>query len=527
MIKTKHILTLLLYRFDITDTLNNKLGKAMNIFSKTLVLMLMTTLTTVQAEDTADTAITVYSTAQAGSISPQQFQNPNSRVPGYAIIKQDRVIKIKKGLFELKFDDVTSQIDPTTVSFSTPNHPGMATVLDQNYQFDIVSTQKLLEKYVGQEVIVEQTSGGTSKTIKGKLLGTNGGIIVQESNGAVITLRSYDSVAFPSLPGGLLTKPTLLWLLNGKKSAEELARVTYQTKGMTWWADYNLNLKEDGDKCSMDLSSWVSLLNQAGSSFENTKLKLIAGDVHRAEVNQPIVGRQLVKSMSMSVAELDGGFQEKSLFEYHLYTLPRRVDLPNNSTKQIELFPSANSVECSKDLVFNGSQIFNHHYYSPILDANYMRRAKPKVKAYVSFENSKKKGLGMPLPAGRIRVSQLDESDGSLEFIGEDIIDHTPRNETVTIELGNSFDVIGERKQTNIVVGKKEIIETFEITLRNQKETSTTIKVIEPLYRWSNWKVTETSDKYTKQNASTIDFKVKLKPEEEKVISYMVHYWWK
>ena len=483
----------------------------------------MTTLTQVNA---GDTAITVYSTAQAGSVSPSQFQRQGAHVPGYAMIKQDRMIHIKKGQFTLKFDDVTSQIDPTTVSFSTPNNPGSAFVLDQNYQFDIVSTQKLLEKYVGQEVVVEQTSGGKNKTIKGKLLGTNGGIIIQEVNGSVITLNKYDSVAFPSLPGGLLTKPTLLWLLNGKKAGEELARVTYQTKGMTWWADYNLNLKQEGDKCTMDLSSWVSLLNQAGSSFESTKLKLIAGDVHRAEPNQP-VSRQLVKSMHMSTAESDAGFQEKSLFEYHLYTLPRPVDLPNNSTKQIELFPAAINVECSKDLVFNGSQIFNHRYYSPILDANYMRRAKPKVKAYVSFENSKSKGLGMPLPAGRIRVSQLDDADGSLEFIGEDIIDHTPRNETVTIELGNSFDVVGERKQSNIVVGKKEITETFEITLRNQKEVSTKIKVVEPLYRWSNWKINSNSDKYTKQNASTIEFNIKLKPEEEKVITYTVHYWWK
>lgn len=489
---------------------------------KTTVLMLMT-LSNVNADDTA---ITVYSTAQAGSISPAQFQNQNAHVPGYAMVKQDRQITLQKGQFELRFDDVTSQIDPTTVSFSTPNNPGSAFVLDQNYQFDIVSTQKLLAKYVGQQVIVEQTSGGTNKTIRGKLLGTNGGIIVQEADGAVVTLSSYDSVTFPSLPGGLLTKPTLLWLLNGKKSGEELARVTYQTKGMTWWADYNLTLKENADKCTMDLSSWVSLLNQAGSSFVNTKLKLIAGDIHRAEPIRP-PGRAMVKSMSFDSAADDSGFQEKSLFEYHLYTLPRRVDLPNNSTKQIELFPSAYNVECSKDLVFNGSQIFNHHYYNPIQDRNYMRSAKPKVKAYLSFENFKKKGLGMPLPAGRIRVSQLDDADNSLEFIGEDIIDHTPRNETITIELGNSFDVVGERKQTNIIVGKNEITETFEITLRNQKEVSTKIKVIEPLYRWSNWKIVNSSDKYSKQNASTIEFDVKLSPEQEKVISYTVHYWWK
>ena len=491
-----------------------------NFFKNTVIALMI--MTQAQAEDTA---ITVYSTASAGSISAQQFQNPGRTVPGYAMIKQDRIVALQKGQFELRFSDVTSQIDPTTVSFSTPNNPGAAYVLDQNYQFDIVSTQKLLEKYTGQEVIVEQTSGGQNKIIRGKLLGTNGGIIVQEANGSVITLSSYDSVSFPSLPGGLLSKPTLLWLLKAEKSGDELARVTYQTKGMTWWADYNLTLQEEGGKCRMDLSSWVSLLNQAGSSFENTRLKLIAGDVHRAEPQRQVLNEMYLtktKSMPMSAS----GFKEKSLFEYHLYTLSRRVDLPNNSTKQIELFPAAYGVECSKDLVFNGSQLYNHHYYNPIVDRNYLRSAKPKVKAFVSFENSKKKGLGMPLPAGRIRVSQLDSDDDSLEFIGEDIIDHTPRNETITIELGNSFDVVGERKQSNIVVGKNEITETFEIKLRNQKDSTTQVKVIEPLYRWSNWELTQSSDKYDKQNSSTIQFNVTLKPEQEKVITYTVHYSW-
>ena len=495
----------------------------MKITLKKMVLTLMTTITLVNADDTA---ITVYSTAQAGSISPEQFQNSRSNVPGYAMVKQDRMISLQNGQFELRFDDVTSKIAPTTVSFSTPNNPGIATVLDQNYQFDIVSTQKLLEKYVGQQVVVEQTSGGKNKTIKGKLLGTNGGIIVQEENGTVITLNRYDSVAFPSLPGGLLTKPTLLWLLNGKKSGDELARVTYQTKGMTWWADYNLTLSEDSGKCQMDLSSWVSLLNQAGTTFKNTKLKLIAGNVHRAEPRYP--GRNdMVLTKAAPMLEGNTGFSEKSLFEYHLYTLPRRVNLPNNSTKQIELFPAANSIECEKVLVFNGSQINNHRYYNVIQDRNYMRSAKPKVKAFVSFENSKKKGLGMPLPAGRIRVSQLDKADNSLEFIGEDIIDHTPRNEKVTIELGNSFDVVGERKQTDIKVAQYEITESFEIKIRNQKDKSIKVKVIEPLYRWSNWKIEKTSDNYVKQNSSTIEFDVQLKPEQEKVITYTVHYWWK
>jgi hypothetical protein len=498
----------------------------MNYSIKPLVLMMMTQATLQTTALADDTAITVYSSAQAGSLSASQFQNPHSNVPGYAMVKQDRMIEIQNGQFELKFSDVTSQIDPTTVSFSTPNNPGSAFVLDQNYQFDIVSTDKLLNKYVGEQVVVEQTSGSDTKTVKGKLLGTNGGIIVQEDSGAVITLSRYDSVAFPSLPGGLLTKPTLLWLLNGKKPGDEMARVTYQTKGMTWWTDYNLTLEENNGKCSMDLSAWVSLLNQAGSSFENTKLKLIAGDVNRVQPQQPR-GRVYAKNMMADSIQEESGFQEKSLFEYHLYTLPRRVDLPNNSTKQIELFPSANKIECSKDLVFNGSQIINHHYYNPITDGNYLRSAKPKVKAFVSFENSKEKGLGMPLPAGKIRVNQLDDADGSLEFIGEDIIDHTPRNETVTIELGNSFDVVGERKQTNIIVGKNEITETFEIKIRNQKDTKTKIKIVEPLYRWSNWEIQKHTDPYEKKNSSTIEFDIELNPEQEEIVTYTVHYWWK
>jgi hypothetical protein len=493
---------------------------------KPLVLMMITQATILTSALADDTAITVYSSAQAGSLSADQFQNPYSNVPGYAMIKQDRMIELQKGQFELKFSDVTSQIDPTTVSFSTPNKPGAAYVLDQNYQFDIVSTEKLLNKYVGERVVVEQTSGNDTKTIKGKLLGTNGGIIVQEDSGSVITLSRYDSVAFPSLPGGLLTKPTLLWLLDGQKAGTELARVTYQTKGMTWWTDYNLTLENNNDKCSMDLSAWVSLLNQAGSSFENTKLKLIAGDVNRVQP-QHQVGRVYAKTMMASSEPERAGFEEKSLFEYHLYTLPRRVDLPNNSTKQIELFPSANKVECSKDLVFNGSQIYHHQYYNPITDGNYLRSAKPKVKAFISFENSKEKGLGMPLPAGKIRVNQLDTADGSLEFIGEDIIDHTPRNETVTIELGNSFDVVGERNQTNIIVGKNEITETFEIKIRNQKDTKTKVKIVEPLYRWSNWEIQRHSDAYVKKNSSTIEFDIDLNPEQEEVVSYTVHYWWK
>ena len=498
------------------------------------IMMIMTTNTSAADTDSgADSAITIYSTAAPGAIDISRYQgNPygNPSVPGYAMIKQERVVPLKKGRSELKFSDVTAGIDPTTVHFSTPDHPGIARVLDQNYQFDIVSTQKLMNRYLGQKVRVSFTSGNESGWLSGTLLGTNGGLILQKDNGEVVTLNDWDRVSFPSLPGGLLTRPTLVWLLDADRSGPEKIRVTYQSTGMTWWADYNIVLDEsDGDnRCRMDLSAWVSLINQSGADFDNTRLKLIAGDVHRA-APAPVPRRMMVKSMAEGAVAADEGFQEKSLFEYHLYTLPRRVDLPNNSTKQIELFPAVNRVNCEKELVFNGGGRFGGYYgAAPNTGTHYNRHYKGKVEAFVTFKNNKKNGLGIPMPAGRIRVSQLDKADNSLEFIGEDIIDHTPRNETVTIKLGNSFDVVGERTQTDIQVDTKarRLVESFAITLRNQKDKPVKVKVIEPMYRWHQWKVLKASHQYTKLDASHIAFEVTIPPEGGKKITYTVRYDW-
>lgn len=496
------------------------------------IMMIMTANTsTADTATETDSAITIYSTARPGAIDISRFQgNPygNPAVPGYAMIKQERVVPLKKGRTELKFSDVTAGIDPTTVHFSTPDHPGIARVLDQNYQFDIVSTQKLMNRYLGQKVRVSFTSGNESGWLSGSLLGTNGGLIIQKESGEVVTLNRWDKVNFPSLPGGLLTRPTLVWLLDSKTNGPEKIRVTYQSTGMTWWADYNIVLDESDNGCHMDLSAWVSLINQSGADFDNTRLKLIAGDVHRASP-APVPQRIMVKIMAESATAGDEGFEEKSLFEYHLYTLPRRVNLPNNSTKQIELFPAVNGIKCQKELVFNGGGRFGGYYGSaPNTGTHYNRHYKGKVEAFVTFRNDTKNGLGVPMPAGRIRVSQLDKSDNSLEFIGEDIIDHTPRNETVTIKLGNSFDVVGERKQTDVQVDTKahRLIESFEIALRNQKDKPVTVKVIEPLYRWNQWKILKASDKYTKLDASHIVFEVTIPPEGEKKITYTVRYDW-
>ncbi len=510
--------------------------KLLPVIATASIMMIMTANTST-AEETpgSDSAITIYSTARPGAIDINRFQgNPygNPAVPGYAMIKQERIVPLQKGRTELKFSDVTAGIDPTTVHFSTPDHPGIARVLDQNYQFDIVSTQKLMNRYLGQPVRVTYSSGGESNGISGTLLGTNGGLIIRKDSGEVVTLNNWDNVRFPSLPGGLLTKPTLVWLLDSKTGGREKIRITYQTTGMTWWADYNIVLDEgtqaNEETCKMDLSAWVSLINQSGADFDKTKLKLIAGDVHRA-TPAPMPRMMAVKSMAEGAMAEDNHFEEKSLFEYHLYSLPRRVDLPNNSTKQIELFPAANGVECEKELVFYGGGRFGGYYGgSPNTGTHYNRHHKGKVEAFLTFSNSKDNGLGVPLPAGRIRVSQLDRADNSLEFIGEDIIDHTPRNETVTIKLGNSFDVVGERTQTDIQVDTKarRLVESFEITLRNQKDKPVTVKVIEPLYRWHQWRILKASDKYSKLDSAHIAFEVDIPAEGEKKITYTVRYDW-
>ncbi len=490
------------------------------------IMMIMTA----NASDNGDnTAITIYSTARPGTIDTSRFQGSpygNVSVPGYAMIRQERIVALEKGRNTLKFSDVTAGIDPTTVMFTTPDHPGAARVLDQSYQFDIVSAKKLMNRYLGQQVQVSQTSGTGSKIIEGTLLGTNDGLIIQHGSGKVVTLKNWDNVHFPSLPDGLLTKPTLLWLLDSRVSGTEKIRITYQSTGMTWWADYNITLDDSDAECRMDLSAWVSLVNQSGAGFKNTRLKLIAGDVHR--VRQP-PHNILMRSAETRAMPADSGFEEKTLFEYHLYTLPRRIDLPNNATKQIELFPAINQVRCKKELVFHGNSRFGGFYgTSPNTSTTYNRYRKDKIEALVSFENSVDNQLGMPLPAGRIRVSQMDKADGSLEFIGEDLIDHTPRNETVTIKLGRAFDVVGERTQADIQVDTKDrrLQESFTITLRNQKNEPVRVKVIEPLYRWHQWKIVTASEKYAKADSSHIEFTVDIPPESEKKISYTVRYRW-
>jgi len=486
------------------------------------------------AAENENTAITIYSSAQPGAISPEMYRPvpgmgiPNAMsVPGYALVRDERTVKLAAGRSTLEFSDVAGLIDPTTVQFVSLTDPATR-VLEQNFQFDLVSTQKLLQKFVDHPITVDYSAGGSAKTLTGTLLSAGDGLVLRGANGEITAVNGYNSVRFPDLPGGLITRPTLVWDVATRKPGDHKVRVTYQTGGVTWWADYNLTYADGRDANSgfLDIGAWVSIINQSGASYENAKLKLIAGDVHRAQP-APAAGRVPMTARAADMAE-EKGFEQKSFFEFHLYTLGRRTTLPNNSTKQIELFEAARQVPAKKVLVYYGLVPQPYLYPTPLTDRNFSPQSNKKVDVYVEFRNDEKYGLGMPLPAGRIRVSQLDAADQSLEFIGEDLIDHTPKNETVRVKLGSAFDVVGERKQVDFAVNTtaKWMEEEIEIKLRNHKESAVTVLVKENLYRWSNWEIRSATQPYQKEDARTIYFPVTVAKDSEATVRYRVRYTW-
>jgi hypothetical protein len=506
-----------------------------------------------------DTAITIYSSAQPGAISPDLYRPlpglsvPNATdVPGYAMIRQERDVKLQSGRSTLKFADVAALIDPTTVTFTSLSEP-RTRVLEQSYQFDLVSTEKLLLKYIDQPIVVERRTGGDCvETINGILLSASEGLVLRTSDGSIQALRDYSSVRFPELPGGLDTRPTLVWDIQSPRAGEQRSRVTYQTGGVTWWTDYNLVFNEGKDAKSglkvaplspraesaagdflqsdsglLDLSAWVSIVNQSGATYPDARLKLIAGDVHRATPKVPLQrARSVLQPMVVNAPEADG-FKEQSFFEFHLYTLERRTTLPNNSTRQIELFDQAKQIPARKVLIYNG--LGSPYWYpTPMTDRNFSSESHKEVAVYLEFRNDKENGLGVPLPAGRIRVSKLDAADGSLEFIGEDRIDHTPKDEEVRVKLGSAFDIVGERKQTDFSVdtNAKTMEETIEVKLRNHKNQPVHVLVRENLFRWSNWKIVSKTHEFIKEDARTITFPVDVPQDGETLVGYKVRYTW-
>lgn len=411
------------------------------------------------------------------------------------LIKQTRAVTIQKGSFTLEAADVAAQIDPTSVHLKLAD----VILLSQNFEYDLVSKDRLLEKYLGQTIQVFTDKGDL---FEGKLLAASGAQLILQAKDGQVQVVSPDAVRdvrFGELPGGLRSRPTLVWSLIGRKAGKRTAELSYLTKGMTWHAEYVAVTKAQSDR--LDLSSWVSIENHSGATYENAKLKLMAGDVRViSPQGVPLDGRRY-RNLEATPAKAAPSFEEKPFFEYHLYTLQRPTTLKDRQTKQISLFDPV-SVTARREYVYD------------------YRKNPEKVGVNLVFQNEKKSGLGIPLPAGKVRVYQED-SDGSLEFVGEDRIEHTPKDEEVRLVVGSAFDIKAKRTLTETKrLADRVREESYQIELRNHKTKSVQITVVEKF--WGDWEILESSYPYTKKDAYTIEFKVPVEANQKTVIEYRV-----
>lgn len=432
----------------------------------------------------------------------------------FALVRDLRFLQLKEGLNKVRFSDIASQIDATSVHFQSLTAPTECSILEQNFEYDLVNADKLLQKYIDKEIkILTQDNnfyqGFLSSYDSNQLV-----LVKDKEKGPVfmVNRENIRNLEFPQLPEGLITKPTLVWSLASAKSGQHLVELGYLTNGMNWHADYVAGVAKD-DK-NISLNAWVTIDNNSGVGYENAGLKLIAGDVHRV-TEQPAVERALMKA-AVSTLAAPAPFEEKSFFEYHLYTLQRKTDLKNNQTKQIALF-AAPKVPVEKIYTYDGA-LYRWYYYD-----NWQKQScNKKVAVKLDFKNSEKNGLGIPLPKGKIRVYKAD-SDDTLQFIGEDQIDHTPQDEKISLSLGDAFDVVGERKITNHKMITTNLYrDTYEITLRNHKKEPITVKVAE--HQWGDWNIIQASQKYEKKDAFTLEFNVPVAKDGETTITYTAEY---
>jgi hypothetical protein len=476
-----------------------------------------------------DTTLTVYSTARPGTLDARTLAGSGAAVPGYALVREVRRLPLERGRNTVRLDDVAALIDPTTVAFASLTHPQGTRVVEQSFEFDLTSTAKLLSRYLDREITVEQARHDGVERVSGQLLGTQGGLTLRQPDGSLRIVESHSGIRLPGLPGGLISKPTLAWQIESPAAGAHDVQVSYQTGGMAWWTDYNLAYSEPAPgQCRLDVGAWVTLVNQSGAGFADARLKLVAGDVQRVRTKAVLQARPAALESRAAVDRAEG-FTQKAFFEYHLYTLGRRTHLPDNSTKQIELFPAASGVACEKSLVYQGQAPVHYDYGAPLMERQLGVASNRKVDVYLRLRNSAANGLGMPLPGGRLRVSKRDPADGSLEFIGEDAIEHTAAGEMVQVRLGSAFDVVGERRQLDfrIDTSAKWMEEDIEVRVRNQKPAETVQVIVkENLYRWSAWTVLRRSHELTREDARTIHFPLRLAPKAEAVVRYTVRYTW-
>ncbi|MES2547223.1 MAG: DUF4139 domain-containing protein [Pseudomonadota bacterium] len=428
-----------------------------------------------------------------------------------ALVKDTRKVQLNSGLNALALRDVSAQIRPETALLRSINAPGSLNLLEQNFDFDLLTPEKLLEKYVGKTVGLVKThpTTGAETTEQATVLSANNGVVLKIDNR--IETGIHGRIVYDNVPANLRDRPTLVTQINNKGTTDQTVELSYLTGGLGWKADYvaELNNKEN----LLDLSGWVTLNNTSGATYKNAKLQLVAGDVNRVQPS-PRTMMQMRKN-DMMAAEAAAPMSEESLLEYHLYTLDRPTTIAENQTKQVALL-SASAVPVRKELVLRGADYYYQGQYGEI-------GSKMKVGVFIEFDNKEAAKLGMPLPKGILRVYKKD-SQGNAQFVGEDNIDHTPKNETVRLKLGEAFDVTADKKQTDFKVlprpskGNNLYESAFELTLKNAKKEKVIVTVQEPIS--GDWKILSESKAHTKVNSHLAEWKIEIPAEDKVTLTY-------
>jgi hypothetical protein len=452
----------------------------------------------------------------------------------FAVVRERLALDLKAGVNAVSFNGVTAQVEADSVVLRDPTGKVPLRILEQGYRADTISPGLMLQLNEGKTItFLVRDKDQKEFPVQGKIIrsgysagGRNDAPIIEVDGKLRFSLPGEP--IFPALADDSILQPTLSWQLAADAPAKLDAELSYVTGGLTWQAAYNLVAPEKGD--TMDITGWVTLDNHSGTQFDNATIKLMAGTVNRLVAQAPMVRPAMMKSFAMD--ESGGGppVTEKSFDEFHLYSLVRATTLRDRETKQVE-FIRATGVKAQTLYIYDGVAADNYRGWDPDSIRNnpdYGTQSNKKVWVMREFKNTKENGLGLPLPAGRTRFYRRDDADGRIEFTGENKIEHTPEGETVRLYTGDAFDLVGERRRVNFQSNNRNQVfdELFEIKLRNRKKEPVEIRVVEHLYRWSNWEITEKSADFTKTDAQTIEFRVTLAPDEEKVVTYKAHYIW-
>jgi hypothetical protein len=497
------------------------------------------------------TILSIFSLVAAATLAASAQPALTIYNQNFAVVRDTVPLDLKSGVNDVRYADATAHVEPDSVILRDPTGKNSLQILEQNYRNDPVSQELLLSLFEGKTIDFEINNSFNGqpqeKIVQGKIIrsgymphysamsrygeeyqqaqmsyASEAGQPIIEVDGKM-RFGLPGTPLFPDLGDDTILKPTLNWLIQSGKSGKVDAQINYISGGFTWEASYNLVSPEKGD--DVDLIGWVTMDNQSGKTFENAKIKLMAGDVNKIQPQTFGARNRMMLAAGAAMDENGPAVTEKAFDEFHLYSIARPMTLHDRETKQVE-FVHAEKMFAPTIYVYDGAA--GYQFYGLNYDQGYGQSDNKKISVMREFKNAETNQLGIALPAGKLRFYRRD-ADGQLQFVGENEIDHTPRNETVRVTTGNAFDLVGERRQTDFHVDTRAhtIDESFEIKLRNhKKDAPVEIRVVEHLYRWNNWQITAKSDDFVKKDSQTIEFRVPVKSNEEKTVTYTVHYSW-